>query len=222
MESTANGNKASITSLTTTVTNNNTAQTTAINQLKASTDSQFASVNTEMSAKATKAEVNASYSLSVNANGTVAGFKLIAGGATNTSAIYFAADKFIVSGTTTATVGGTAPFAIVNGTTYLKTAMIQAASIGTAYIADLAVTNAKIANLSVNAAKIVDASITTAKIAASIQSTNYVANSTGWQINKAGTIYINGTGGTGRMVISNNIIQIYDSANTLRVRMGLW
>lgn len=222
VESTANGNKASITSLTTTVTNNNTAQTTAINQLKASTDSQFASVNTEMSAKATKAEVNASYSLSVNANGTVAGFKLIAGGATNTSAIYFAADKFIVSGTTTATVGGTAPFAIVNGTTYLKTAMIQAASIGTAYIADLAVTNAKIANLSVNAAKIVDASITTAKIAASIQSTNYVANSTGWQINKAGTIYINGTGGTGRMVISNNIIQIYDSANTLRVRMGLW
>ncbi|HFG3705976.1 TPA: fibronectin type III domain-containing protein [Escherichia coli] len=222
LKNTVDGNTAKITTLNQTVVNNNSAQTTAINQLKASTDTQFASVNTEMSAKATKAEVNASYSLSVNANGTVAGFKLIAGGASNTSAIYFAANKFIVSGTDTATVGGAAPFAIVNGTTYLKTAMIQAASIGTAYIADLAVTNAKIANLSVNAAKIVDASITTAKIAASIQSTNYVANSTGWQINKAGTIYINGTGGTGRMVISNNIIQIYDSANTLRVRMGLW
>ncbi|WP_251859043.1 hypothetical protein, partial [Escherichia coli] len=39
---------------------------------------------------------------------------------------------------------------------------------------------------------------------------NYVANSTGWQINKAGTILINGSGGTGRMVISNDIIQIYD------------
>ncbi|EPM3611108.1 phage tail tip fiber protein [Escherichia coli] len=100
--------------------------------------------------------------------------------------------------------------------------MIQQASIGTAYIADLAVTNAKIANLAVNTAKIVDASITTAKIANTIQSNNYVANSTGWQINKAGTIYINGTGGTGRMVISNNIIQIYDSNGTLRVRMGLW
>ncbi|MFC3190033.1 fibronectin type III domain-containing protein [Pseudocitrobacter faecalis] len=222
LKNTVDGNTAKITTLNQTVVNNNSAQTTAINQLKASTDTQFASVNTEMSAKATKAEVNASYSLSVNANGTVAGFKLIAGGATNTSAIYFAADRFIISGSTTATVGGTAPFAIVNGTTYLKTAMIQAASIGTAFIADLAVTNSKIANLSVNAAKIIDGEITTAKIAASIQSTNYVANSTGWQINKSGTIYINGTGGTGRMVISNNIIQIYDSANTLRVRMGLW
>ncbi|EPV0927698.1 phage tail tip fiber protein [Shigella sonnei] len=222
VEATANGNTGKITTLTQTVADNNTAQTTAINQLKASTDSQFASVNTEMSAKATKAEVNASYSLSVNANGTVAGFKLIAGGATNTSAIYFAADKFVISGASTATVGGAAPFAIVNGTTYLKTAMIQQASIGTAYIADLAVTNAKIANLAVNTAKIVDASITTAKIANTIQSNNYVANSTGWQINKAGTIYINGTGGTGRMVISNNIIQIYDSNGTLRVRMGLW
>lgn len=77
-------------------------------------------------------------------------------------------------------------------------------------------------NLSVNTAKIADATITTAKIASTIQSTNYVANTTGWQINKAGTILINGSGGTGRMVISNNIIQIYDNNNVLRVRMGLW
>ena len=96
---------------------------------------------------------------------------------------------------------------------------VQAASIGTGYIADAAITNAKIANLSVNTAKIADATITTAKIASTIQSTNYVANSTGWQINKAGTILINGSG---RMVISNNIIQIYDNNNVLRVRMGLW
>ncbi|ENC1132670.1 fibronectin type III domain-containing protein [Escherichia coli] len=232
VETTANGNKSNITSLQQTVTNNQTANATAITQVNArvdttnsnlaTTNQNVASVTTEMSAKATKAEVNASYSLAVNANGTVAGFKLIAGGTTNTSAIYFAADKFIVSGSATATVGGTAPFAIVNGTTYLKTAMIQQASLGTAYIADAAITNLKLANGSVNAIKIVDGEITTAKIASTIQSTNYVANSTGWQINKAGTIYINGTGGTGRMVISNNIIQIFDSNNTLRVRMGLW
>lgn len=222
VESTANGNKANITTLTKTVADNNTAQTTAISQLKSSTDGQIASVNQEMSTKATKSEVNASYSLSVNANGTVAGFKLIAGGATNTSAIYFAADKFIVSGGSTATVGGTAPFAIVNGTTYLKTALIQQASIGTGYIANLAVTNAKIANASINAAKIIDGEITNAKIGATIQSNNFVANNTGWQINKSGTFYINGSGGTGRMVINNNIIQVYDNNNVLRVRMGLW
>ncbi|HFT3798518.1 TPA: hypothetical protein ACH3J4_004534, partial [Shigella sonnei] len=111
---------------------------------------------------------------------------------------------------------------IVNGTTYLKTAMIQAASIGTGYIADAAITNLKLASGSVNTLNVVDGCITTAKISNTIQSTNYVANKTGWQINKAGTILINGTGGTGRMVISNNIIQIYDNNNTLRVRMGLW
>jgi len=222
VESTANGNKSSIINLTQTVTDNNSSQSTAISQLSSSVEGRLSTVNTEMATKATKTEVNASYSMSVNANGTVAGFKLIAGGATNSGAIYFAADKFIVSGTGTATVGGTAPFAIVNGTTYLKTAMIQAASIGTGYIADAAITNLKLANGSVNTLNVVDGSITNAKIGATIQSNNYVANSTGWQINKAGTIYINGSGGTGRMVINNNLIAIYDNNNTLRVRMGLW
>lgn len=201
VESTANDNKANITSLTQTVTNNEQATATSINQLKAESDSNFSVVSQELAAKASKSEVNASYTLSVNSNGTVAGFKLIAGGTNNNSSIYFAANKFVIAGTDTATTGGSAPFTIVNGTTYLKTAMIQNASIGTAYIADLAVTNAKIANLAVNAAKIADATITTAKIgdaqittakiANTIQSTNFVSGSAGWQINKAGTAQFN-------------------------------
>ncbi|MDU6061014.1 MAG: hypothetical protein E6661_22385, partial [Enterobacter sp.] len=138
-------------------------------------------------------------------------------GLSSLSVIYYSAQLF-----SAATVGGTAPFAIVNGTTYLKTAMIQAASIGTAYIANGAITSAKIANAQINNAHIIDGSIDSASIANTIQSTNYVANTSGWQINKAGTILINGSGGTGRMVISNNIIQIYDNNNVLRVRMGLW
>ncbi|MEC9706015.1 fibronectin type III domain-containing protein [Escherichia marmotae] len=222
VQNSIDGNTAKITTLTQTVADNNTTQTTAITQLKSSTDAGFASVNQEMSTKANKDSVNATYTLSVNANGTVAGFKLIADGATNTSAVYFAADKFVISGTATATVGGAAPFTVIGGITYLKTAMIQQASIGTAYIADLAVTNSKIANASINEAKIIDANITSAKIANTIQSNNYVANVQGWQINKAGTFYINGSGGTGRMVISNTMIQVYDNNGTLRVRMGLW
>ncbi|EPE0355362.1 TPA: hypothetical protein ACGRTT_001970 [Escherichia coli] len=195
VESTANDNKANITSLTQTVTNNEQATATSINQLKAESDSNFSVVSQELAAKASKSEVNASYTLSVNSNGTVAGFKLIAGGTNNNSSIYFAANKFVIAGTDTATTGGSAPFTIVNGTTYLKTAMIQNASIGTAYIADLAVTNAKIANLAVNAAKIADATITTAKIgdaqittakiANTIQSNNYSSGSAGWQINRS-------------------------------------
>lgn len=223
VESTANGNKSSIQTLSQTVTDNNTAQTQSVTQLRSDVNGQIATVNQQMSTKATASTVDSQYSLSVNANGTVAGIRLVASqGASNNSAIYFAADKFIVSGTSAATVGGTAPFAIVNGTTYLKTAMIQAASIGTAYIANGAITSAKIANAQINNAHIIDGSIDSASIANTIQSNNYVANTSGWQINKAGTILINGSGGTGRMVISNNIIQIYDNNNVLRVRMGLW
>lgn len=67
-----------------------------------------------------------------------------------------------------------------------------------------------------------DGTISNAKIGNYIQSNNYVANTSGWHINKAGTFYINGSAGTGRMVISNTLIQIYDNNNVLRVRMGLW
>lgn len=67
-----------------------------------------------------------------------------------------------------------------------------------------------------------DGSITNAKIGNVIQSNNYVAGQTGWKIDKNGNFELNGKAGTGRMVISNNIIQIYDANNRLRVRMGLW
>jgi len=90
--------------------------------------------------------------------------------------------------------GGAAysPFAIVNGQVFISDAFIQEGTI----------TNAKIGNF--------------------IQSNNYVVNSAGWQLNKSGTFYINGSSGTGRMVITNNIIEIFDANNTKRVRMGLW
>lgn len=223
LKNTVDGNTAQIGTLSQTVVSNNTAQTQAVTQLRSDVNGQIATVNQQMATKATASTVDAQYSLSVNANGTVAGIRLVASqGASNNSAIYFAADKFIVSGSDSATVGGTAPFAIVNGTTYIKTSMIQAASIGTGYIADAAITNAKIANASINAAKIIDGEITNAKIGQVIQSNNYVEGYSGWSINKSGVIAINGNGGTGRMTISNNIIQIFDNNGVLRVRMGLW
>ncbi|WP_044177687.1 fibronectin type III domain-containing protein [Phytobacter massiliensis] len=223
IESNVNTNNASISSLQATVADNNAAQTNLVTQLRSDVNGQIATVNTSMNTKADKSTVDSQYSLSVNANGTVAGIRLLASqGTSNNSAIYFAADKFIISGSTTPTVGGSAPFAVVNGTTFLKTAMIQQGSIGTAYIADGAISNAKIANASINAAKIIDGEITNAKIGNVIQSNDYVPNTTGWIINKNGDIAINGSGGTGRMLINNNMILIYDNNNFLRVRMGLW
>ncbi|MDU6061189.1 MAG: hypothetical protein E6661_23345 [Enterobacter sp.] len=100
VESTANGNKSSIQTLSQTVTDNNTAQTQSVTQLRSDVNGQIATVNQQMSTKATASTVDSQYSLSVNANGTVAGIRLVASqGASNNSAIYFAADKFIVSGT---------------------------------------------------------------------------------------------------------------------------
>lgn len=214
---------ANVTSLTQTVATNNTAQSTAITQLTSSVNGQFGSVNSQMLTKADTSTVNSSYSMSVNANGTVAGFKLLAStGAVNTSAIYFTADKFVIAPSTGVTTNARAPFAVSGGLVYLNNAVIATASIGTALISDASITNAKIVDASITTAKIQDASITNAKIGNVIQSNNYVSNSTGWSINKDGSIQINGSGGTGRMVIQSNIIQIFDNNGTLRVRMGLW
>ncbi|MBK0077860.1 hypothetical protein IAE49_01090 [Kosakonia sp. S58] len=223
LKNTVDGNTAQIGTLSQTVVSNNTAQTQAVTQLRSDVNGQIATVNQQMATKATASTVDAQYSLSVNANGTVAGIRLVASqGASNNSAIYFAADKFIVSGSDSATVGGTAPFAIVNGTTYIKTSMIQAASIGTGYIADAAITNLKLSQGSVNTLNVVDGAIQNAKIGNQIMSNNYVYNQSGWLIDKNQGIFINGQGGTGRMTITNNVIQIFDNNGVLRVRMGLW
>lgn len=223
VESGVGDNTSKIANLSQTVVNNNSAQTQSISQLQSTFNNQIGSVNTQLSTKADAATVNSSYTMSVNANGVVAGFKLLAStGATNTSAMYFAADKFIISPTYGVTTNAVAPFAVYNGMTYLNNAIIADASIGTAKISDASITVSKIVDGHITNAKIQDGAITNAKIANSIQSNNYYPNYSGWQINKDGTFYINGNGGTGRLVINNNVIQIFDNNGTLRVRMGLW
>lgn len=223
VESGVGDNNSKIANLSQTVVNNNSAQTQSLSQLQSTFNNQIGSVNTQLSTKADAATVNSSYTMSVNANGVVAGFKLLAStGATNTSAIYFAADKFIISPTYGVTTNAVAPFAVYNGMTYLNNAIIADASIGTAKISDASITVSKIVDGHITNAKIQDGAITNAKIANSIQSNNYYPNYSGWQINKDGTFYINGNGGTGRLVINNNVIQIFDNNGILRVRMGLW
>ncbi|MFB1124078.1 host specificity protein J [Escherichia coli] len=84
------------------------------------------------------------------------------------------------------------PFAVVNGQVFISSAFIQ----------DGTITNAKIGNF--------------------IQSNNYIAGAQGWRIDKSGTFEINGVAGGGRMLISSTLIQVYDSNNVMRIRMGLW
>lgn len=84
-----------------------------------------------------------------------------------------------------------APFFVQSGQVYINSAMI----------ADAAITSAKIESLGVErlvgdkaafvTANIADASITSAKIGSLIESTNYVAGSSGWRITKAGNAEFN-------------------------------
>lgn len=67
---------------------------------------------------------------------------------------------------------------------------------------------------------IADGAITNAKIGAYIQSTNYVAGTSGWRLDKGGTFENNGTDGAGRMIQTNTAISVYDANGVLRVRMG--
>ncbi|PUX50445.1 host specificity protein, partial [Cronobacter sakazakii] len=73
-----------------------------------------------------------------------------------------------------------------------------------------------------NSAFIQDGSIDNAKIGNFIQSNKYVAGSTGWRLDKNGNFEINGVAGGGKMLITSTLVQIWDSNNILRIRMGLF
>lgn len=75
----------------------------------------------------------------------------------------------------------------------------------------------------INNALIGNATIGFAKIADDMQSTNYVAATTGWKLGKGGSLEFNGNvAGGGRLTISNQVLQVFDSNGVLRVRLGIW
>lgn len=89
--------------------------------------------------------------------------------------------------------GDVIPFAVQGGQTFIKSAFIQ------------------------------EASITMLQIGDNLQSTDYVAGTSGWKLSKGGNIEFNGSvAGGGRLTMSNKTIQVYDENNVLRVRLGLW
>ena len=78
---------------------------------------------------------------------------------------------------------------------------------------------------------IADAAIQNAQIGNVIQSSSYVANTSGWKIDKAGNMELNAaifrgtidvksaTSGA-RLEIKNDVIKVFDAAGTLRVKLG--
>ncbi|MGL5027980.1 MAG: phage tail protein [Shewanella oncorhynchi] len=107
------------------------------------------------------------------------------------SQVLFTADRFAIINKISGSSTITTPFAVQGGQVFINTAIIG------------------------------DGTITNAKIGSYIQSTNYVAQTTGWKLDKAGVFEINGyTAGQGRMQISNNRIDVYDPDGNLVSRMG--
>ncbi|WP_234451309.1 DUF1983 domain-containing protein, partial [Pseudomonas sp. MF7448] len=83
------------------------------------------------------------------------------------------------------------PFAVQGGQVFMKSAFIQ------------------------------DGSITMLKIGQSLQSDNYVAGVSGWQLSKSGIFEINGSvPGQGRMTMTNRSLRVYDAAGQKRVQLG--
>lgn len=77
-------------------------------------------------------------------------------------------------------------------------------------------------NIYMASAFIQDGTITNAKIANVLQSNNYVAGVSGWQIDKNGTFQLNGSSGSGRTTFTPGLIQVFDGNGTLRARFGIW
>jgi len=197
LDSTAGGNVADATDLSKTLADFTQASATKINTLTVTVNDQSASVVESAQAVADiSGNLSAMYSIKVGVDAN--GMQYAAGmgiGVQNSPAGMQSQVLFLADRFAVMSQAGGAvslPFVIQNGQTFIRDTFIQ------------------------------DGTITNAKIGSYIQSTNYVANSTGWQLNKSGTFYINGSAGTGRMVISNTLIQIFDNNNVLRVRMGLW
>lgn len=68
---------------------------------------------------------------------------------------------------------------------------------------------------------IADASITNAKIGGALQSTDFVNNTTGWQLPKTGPWQLNGSSGGGRMAITNTAIKLYHPNGVLAIDLSL-
>ncbi|WP_241190209.1 host specificity protein J [Enterobacter asburiae] len=197
LQTSVNGNTASINSLSQTVSNYQQTTATQINAITATINGNTAAITTNAQAIANvNGQLSAMYNIKVGvtSNGQyyAAGMGI---GVENTPSGMQSQVIFLADRFAVTTAAGNSvalPFVIQNGQTFIRASFIQ----------DGTIENAKIGNY--------------------IQSNNYVAGSAGWKLDKGGTFEINGVGGGGRMLISSTLIQIYDSNNVLRVRMGLW
>ncbi|MBV7404390.1 host specificity protein J [Enterobacter sp. ENT03] len=195
LDSSAAGNVANATDLTETLANFTQASATKINSLTVTVNGQTAAITQNAQATADlSGNLNAMYSIKVGVDSN--GVQYAAGmgiGVQNTPS-GMQSQVVILSDrfAVMSQAGGVVslPFVIQNGQTFIRDTFIQ----------DGTISNAKIGNY--------------------IQSSNYVAGSAGWRLDKGGTWENYGTDGTGAMKQTNVTISVKDENGRLRCQFG--
>lgn len=167
------------------------------------------------------------YTLKIGQNGVVAGFGLaFTGPDYNPSNPYhsiaiFNVDTFAITHPST---GGTSTlaFSVENGKVVMDGASIKHASIGTAQVGQISVEKITGVTSSFLLATIGEGKITNAYIGNFIQSNNYVANTSGWRLDKESGFELNGVAGSGRTRIRPTTYEVFSSSGVRLVRMGAW
>lgn len=194
-------NQADLNSATTSIASIKSTQATQISamaktqtDMTASLNSQSASIQTLQEAVSNNDALNSTWMVKMETNNN--GQKYAAGIALGVDGKNMQS-QFLVQADRFALINTsngntTTPFVIDNGVTYMNAAFIKDGSIGSAKVGDL-------------------------------MSSNFQENVRGWRISRDGTMNINGSGpGSSRTVITNGKIEVYDSNNRLRVRMGIF
>lgn len=197
LDAQAGGNVSNATDLTETLADFTHASATKINSLSATVNGQTAAITQNAQAVADiSGNLNAMYSIkvAVDSNGVqyAAGMGI---GVQNTPSGMQSQVIFLADRFAVMSQAGGAvslPFVIQNGQTFIRDTFIQ------------------------------DGTITNAKIGSFIQSSNYVAGSAGWRLDKSGTFERNAANGAGRTVDNGVLRLVYDANGTLRIRDGLW
>lgn len=189
---------ASITEVQTALATETEARATADTALSARLGENEAALNQKLDTYSNAEAVGAQYGikLGLKYNGVEYGagmsMELVGSGGNVRSQFIFDANRFAISnGVSSGSGQWSLPFVVEGNQVFIQSAVIQ------------------------------DGSITNAKIGNSIQSNNYVSNSQGWSLNKAGTFENNGsTAGEGKMKQTNQTISVADGNGRLRVQIG--
>ena len=133
-----------------------------VDQVQAATEDEFAAVRQDFRAEIDEVEgtVNSMYTLRVQSGDKIAGFGISNDGRTSDFAVI--ADRFAIVNNYGSTK--TSPFFVTGDNVYMRSALIQNASIDSAQIKDAAINRAHIRDATIDAVHISWAAITSAKI----------------------------------------------------------